>query len=326
MAALRHRRRELQRHRRRRRRHLHHHPRRRRRRTIRVKVTATNAGGSDSASSDPTGSVGAAPPANTAAPTISGTARDGETLTAHRGSWTGTSPIDYAYQWQRCDTNGENCNDINGADAGDYTLTAADVDNTIRVKVTATNAGGSDNASSDASDEVEPAPPANTAAPTISGTARDGETLTADRGTWTGTDPIDYAYQWQRCDTNGENCNDINDADAGDYTLTAADVDNTIRVKVTATNAVGTDSASSDPTDGVEAAPPVNTQAPTISGTAGDGETLTADRGNWTGTESIDYSYQWRRCDTAGENCNDIAGADEDTYTLTAPTWAIPCA
>ena len=48
--------------------------------------------------------------------------------------------------------------------------------------------------------------PANTTPPSVSGTPRDGETLTAEEGTWTGTDPITYAYQWQRCDGNGLNC------------------------------------------------------------------------------------------------------------------------
>jgi hypothetical protein len=76
---------------------------------------------------------------NTTAPTISGTARRGQTLTASPGAWTGTAPITYSYQWRSCDRSGNGCADIAGATASAYTLTATDVGSTIRVAVTASN-------------------------------------------------------------------------------------------------------------------------------------------------------------------------------------------
>ena len=129
----------------------------------------------------------ARPPVNTVVPTLSGTARDGLTLTSATGTWTGTPTIAYTYQWQRCNAGGGSCADIGGATTATYTAVTADVGNTLRARVTGTNAAGNASAVTLVSAVVAAAPPVNTVLPVITGTARDTQTLSATTGTWTGT-------------------------------------------------------------------------------------------------------------------------------------------
>jgi hypothetical protein len=81
-------------------------------------------------------------PVNTQAPTISGNAGLGNGLIGSRGTWTG-SPTSFAYRWSRCDTNGASCVLIAGATGSIYYPVAADIGHTLRITVTASNAGGS---------------------------------------------------------------------------------------------------------------------------------------------------------------------------------------
>lgn len=112
------------------------------------------------------------PPANTTAPSISGTPQQGKTLTADHGVWSGTTPITYSYQWRRCDATGNNCAGISGATARLYDLRGQDVGHTLRVRVTAHNSAGSASDDSAATAVVIPAtaPPPPTGCPTGTGT------------------------------------------------------------------------------------------------------------------------------------------------------------
>jgi hypothetical protein len=86
----------------------------------------------------------AVPTANTLepkSPAIAGSAVAGQTLSESHGVWT-NSPTSYAYQWQRCDSGGNNCQPITGAIGQSYTLTTGDIGTTIRVSETASNAEG----------------------------------------------------------------------------------------------------------------------------------------------------------------------------------------
>jgi hypothetical protein len=101
-----------------------------------------------------------AAPVNTAAPKISGTAQQGQTLTVTTGTWTSSSTLSYTYQWRRCDNKGNGCANIGGADTSSYLLKNADVGNTVRARVTAKNTDGSTAATADQSDVITSATPA----------------------------------------------------------------------------------------------------------------------------------------------------------------------
>jgi hypothetical protein len=178
------------------------------------------------------------PPEITSLPSIFGNAETGETLLASPGSWT-NEPIGYSYQWEECDSPGEFCSPIAGANAPSYVLTARDVGHTIRVQVSATNAAGaSEPVNSAPTVTVLGSPPVNIGAPSISGAAEQGKTLVASSGLWT-NEPISYAYQWEECNSLGESCSPISGAEAPSYVLTEGDVGHTVRVQVTAANEAG---------------------------------------------------------------------------------------
>jgi hypothetical protein len=177
-------------------------------------------------------------PVNTGTPTISGTAQDGQTLSASKGGWSG-SPTGYTYAWSRCDAKGASCSAIGGATNATYTAATTDVGHTLRVTVTATNSGGSGSAASAPSAVVSSkTAPTPTTAPSISGSPQAGATMTASNGTWSGS-PTGYAFQWLRCDASGDSCAAIAGATSSTYKPTQADAGGTLRVAVTATNATG---------------------------------------------------------------------------------------
>ena len=166
---------------------------------------------------------------------------------------------------------------------------------------------------------AEGAPPEHsnrlaTGAPAINGSARVGETLTVDIARIADEDGLDnvaFAYQWQADDA------DINGATGATYTLIDAEEGKAIKVEVNFTDDAGNrESLTSGATDAVAAAPNPNspaTGAPTITGTAQVGETLTADTSgidDADGLSNVQYEYQWLADDSG------ISGATNATYTL----------
>lgn len=294
---------------------------------LRILVRAQNSVGTSAALSEPTAPIAGAitpspatPPKNTSPPLISGIAAQGKTLTASSGTWSGTTPMSFAFEWRRCARDGDDCMAISRATQQTYTAVEGDVGRTIGVRVTASNSAGSASALSDRTQVVVGASaPVNTSPPGIFGIAREGSALTVSPGEWRGTQPIRFEYQWLRCGTGGGACNAIPEATAKSRTLTSADVGRTLRVRVTATNSGGSSTVLSgtSPVVASKGTAPANRAAPILSGQAQQGERLSLSTGSWIGTQPITYSYRWMRCDSSVSGCRPIEGATGSTYVLT---------
>ena len=289
-------------------------------RAIRVQVSFTDdTGNEETLTSAGTAAVTAQPnsPA-TGAPTISGTAQMGETLTADTSGIAdhdGLTNTSFSYQWLADDT------EITGATDSTYTMADDDEGKAIKVRVTFTDDAGNDETlTSAATDAVSAAPTPNspaTGAPTISGTAQVGETLTADTSGIAdadGLENVSFSYQWLAGDTANSG------ATGSTYTLADGDEGKAIKVRVSFTDDNGNEEElTSEATETVSFAvqPQIAnspaTGAPTISGTAQVGETLTADTSGIADQDGLDnatFTFQWL-ADHA-----DISGATGSTYTL----------
>ncbi len=251
----------------------------------------------------------------TGAPTISGTAQVGETLTADKSGIAdadGLTNATYSYQWLADDA------EIAGATGSTYTLADTDEGKAIKVQVSFTDDAGNDETLTSAATDAVDAQPNSlaTGAPTISGTAQVGKTLTANTSGIADADGLTnvaFSYQWLSDDTAIQGATGLN------YTLEEADEGKAIKVQMSFSDDAGNDETlTSTTTDAVAAAPAANnpaTGAPTISGTAQVGETLTAYTSeiiDEDGLSNVQYEYQWLADDTA------IAGATALTYTLVA--------
>ena len=255
--------------------------------------------------------------AATGAPTISGTAQVGQTLTASTSDISdsdGLADAIFTYQWIAND--GTEDTDIQNATGSTYILASADEGKTIKVRVSFTDDGGNDESlTSEATAAVAAIPnSAATGAPTISGTAQVGQMLTASTSDISDSDGLinaTFTYQWLADDT------DITDATGSTYTLASADEGKTIKVRVSFTDDGGNqETRTSDVTVAVVSIPnSAATGAPTISGTAQVGQMLTASTSDISDSDGLinaTFTYQWLADDT------DITDATGSTYTLAA--------
>jgi hypothetical protein len=260
-----------------------------------------------------------APPVNTSAPVISGTPAPGQTLTTSNGTWDGFPNLAFKYQWQRTPSGGSTWTDIPGATTSQYVVQATDLGFDIRVEVIATNVAGDSVPAPSAPAGTTIGAPKNLTPPVVTGnyTANPGGFLSATAGTWSGLTPITYTYQWLRCygQTDGH-CAPITGATGSFYTPNGDDINTQLNVGVVAKNSAGTGFASSAPTPYITGDPPRNHVSPSISGGIHVGETLATTDGVWFGPTPLTFTYQWRLCRPAGDDCNSIPSATGKSYTI----------
>ena len=105
------------------------------------------------------------------------------------------------------------------------------------------------------------ATPVNKVLPTVSGTASEGHTLKAAKGTWYGPTPT-FSYQWMACDSNGANCANIVGQTGSSHVVDSTDIGKRLRVKVTDTAGLEVVTATSAATALVTTSAPFATVAP----------------------------------------------------------------
>ena len=113
----------------------------------------------------------------------------------------------------------------------------------------------------------------------------------------------------------GVTWSDIAGATGTSYTPPAGSAGEQVQVAVTATNGDGSAQATSPASAVILANPPVNTVAPTLSGTAQAGTALTAVDGTWSGMVTIAFAYQWQQSADGGATWSNIATATGTSYT-----------
>ena len=272
--------------------------------------------------------------ANTAAtgtPAITGTARVGETLTADTSAIAdadGLTSAEFNHQWLAND--GTTDSDIPGETGATYVVQPGDAGKMIRVRVSFTDDEGNNETLTSAATAA--------VAATFPGTPRSLQVQTAGAGelaaTWQppesngGSDVTGYRVQWKLATGNWDTEADVSSATTTDtsYTITSLSLDTEYAVRVIATNGAGDGPPSAEQTETARAQTSKQrdstpntaaTGAPTISGAAQAGETLTADTSDIAdenGLDNASFSYQWLRSD--GTSDTSIIASTGATYTV----------
>ncbi len=265
--------------------------------------------------------------------TVTGTATEGETLTADTSGLTdadGLASAAYVYQWVRTPSGGSDA-DISGATSDTYVAVFADMGATLKVKVTVTDDEGHEATFTSAPTSAVAALPRPEVTVASAGDVTEGNpalftltrtgattgtldvtydvTVSGDFGVTPGTDTAMFEAGSSTVQVSLTTTGDSTHEAHGSVTLTltadtGADPAYLLGDPSTATATVRDDDDS--PASG----------AVTVTGTATEGETLSADTSGLTdadGLASAAYVYQWVRTPSGGSDA-DISGATSDTY------------
>ncbi len=283
---------------------------------------------------------------------ILGSGRVGDTLTATvRARQENVDLDDYTqtHQWLRAGPGTSTATAIAGATGSSYVVGADDEGHRISVRVTFTDEdnnqetavsvglriGSGPGGDEQSAQQQAPNSPA-TGVPGVTGSARTGETLTADTSGIADpdglTNPV-FSYQWVRDDLGPLPDEDIAGETGRTYTVTSADEGNALKLRVSFTDDAGNPESLVSNTYVVS--PPLvpseqqqeddenspATGEPYATGTAEVGHTLIAeiyDIADEDGLTNASYAYQWVRWDPVAASGTDIDGETGETYTVTA--------
>ncbi len=288
---------------------------------LRASVTALDATGGATVFTSLVGPVVSTPQVSVL-PVISGVATPGSVLTATRGTWSGAALSGDQYQWLRCSSlDTSNCTVISTGVINTYTVQNLDTGFRIGVNVTVKDVSNkvSGSAKSLTTQAVLGSPTVSTV-PKFTSNLYVGGLATLDRGTWSTAGNTNYIYQWQRCSSQIITaCVNITGATAATYLVTSSELNQFLRVAITAINEVGGSTVYSGFSETIAAtAPPVNTSTPLVSGSPFETSTVTLiSKGQWSGVVETQLLTQWQICTTA-ISCVDISAATSTAYVATS--------